>query len=299
MTMPNFLIIGAIKSGTTSLCYYLKQHPQIYMSRVKEPRFFALEGERVNFRGPGDYNIADESVTDIKIYRTLFQSISGERAAGEASALYLYSFKAPQRIYHYVPNAKLIAVLRNPIERAYSSFLHCIRDGREPLDDFTEALLEEEKRIRNSWAPIWHYKRAGFYHEQLKRYFDLFDKSQIRVYLYEDLNEDPSGTLRDIFRFLEVDESFIPDTSARLNVSGVPRNKALHSLVTNLNRPTIKSFVPNRLLKALREPVRSRVLTKPPQLLPEVRGRLIEVFREDILRLQELIDRDLSGWLEK
>lgn len=269
------------------------------MSRVKEPRFFALEGESVDFRGPGDCSIADESVTDIKTYRTLFQPVSGERAVGEASALYLYSFKAPQRIYHYVPNAKLIAVLRNPIERAYSSFLHCVRDGREPLDVFTKALQEEAKRISENWAPIWHYKSVGFYYEHLRRYFDLFDKSRIRVYLYEDLNEDPSGTLRDMFRFLEVDESFIPDTSARFNVSGVPRNKALHSLVTNLNRPSIKRFIPNRALRVLREPVRGRILTEPPRLSPEVRGRLIKVFREDILKLQELIDRDLSKWLER
>lgn len=295
--MPNFLTIGAEKSGTTALYHYLRQHPQIYMSPVKEPNFFSLGGEKPEDRGPG--HLPTSHVTDIEAYCKLFREVSGETAIGEASPAYLYQQKAVERIRHHIPDAKLIAILRDPVERAYSNFLHCISLGREPLADFEQALQEEEMRVRNNWRSLWHYKRKGFYYEQLKRYFDLFDENQIKVYLYEDLNEDPSGTLRDIFRFLEVDESFIPDTSARLNVSGVPRNKALHSLVTTLNRPTIKSFVPNRLLKALREPVRSRVLTKPPQLLPEVRGRLIEVFREDILRLQELIDRDLSGWLEK
>lgn len=297
MTMPNFLIIGAEKSGTTALYHYLKQHPQIYMSSVKEPNFFSLEGEKLDDLGPG--HLPSGHITDIEDYRKLFRGVSDETSIGEASPAYLYQQKAAERIRHHIPDAKLIAILRDPVERAYSNFLHCISLGREPLEDFEQALQEEEMRVQNNWRGLWHYKRKGFYYEQLQRYFDLFDKSQMRVYLYEDLNEDPSGTLRDIFHFLEVDDSFIPDTSARFNVSGVPRNKALHSLVTNLNRPAIKRFIPIRVLHALREPVRDRILTEPPQLSPEVRGLLIEVFREDILKLQELIDRDLSGWLEK
>lgn len=297
MTMPNFLIIGAEKSGTTALYHYLNQHPQIYMSPVKEPNFFSLDGEKPEDHGPG--HLPTGHITDIEAYSKLFRGVTGETAIGEASPAYLYQQKAIERIRLYIPDANLIAILRDPVARAYSNFLHCISLGREPLADFEQALQEEEIRVQNNWRGLWHYKRKGFYYEQLKRYFDLFDKSQIRVYLYEDLNTDPSGTLRDIFHFLGVDESFIPDTSARLNVSGVPRNKALHSLVTNLNRPAMKKFIPNRALHALREPIRNRVLTKPPQLPPEVRGRLVEVFREDILKLQELIDRDLSKWLEK
>ncbi|CAN5808263.1 hypothetical protein BH23ACT11_BH23ACT11_01210 [soil metagenome] len=112
-------------------------------------------------------------------------------------------------------------------------------------------------------------------------------------------NKVSAFTLWYLCYFMRIGELFVPLMSARFNVSGVPRNKALHSLVPNLNRPAIKRFIPNRVLHALREPVRRRILTKPPQLPPEVRGRLIGVFREDILKLQELIDRDLSMWLEK
>ena len=175
MTMPNFLVIGAAKSGTTSLYHYLGQHPQVYVSPVKEPNFFALEGEKPDFRAPGsEERINSWSVTDVEAYRALFEGAGEEEALGEASAMYLYSEKAPGRIRHHLPNTKLVAVLRDPVERAYSSFLHLKRNGREPLDDFVEALEAEERRIRDNWEWIWHYKNMGFYHEQLRRYHEAF-----------------------------------------------------------------------------------------------------------------------------
>ena len=129
MTMPNFLIIGAMRAGTTSLYHYLKQHPQVYMSPVKEPRFFALEGEKPDPGRPTDERLMNHSITDIEAYRALFQAVSKETAIGEASPLYLYSPKAPERIRHYIPDAKLIAVLRDPVERAYSHFLDIFMTG--------------------------------------------------------------------------------------------------------------------------------------------------------------------------
>src|SRR3712207_4104321 len=131
MTLPNFLVIGAMKSGTTALYYYLEQHPEIYMSPVKEPNFFSQE------------NAAD-TVTHIGTYEQLFKGASGKKAIGEASHSYLYEPRAAAEIRRYVPKVKLIAILRNPIDRAYSHFLHMVRSGTEPLDDFAQALREEE-----------------------------------------------------------------------------------------------------------------------------------------------------------
>src|SRR3712207_6354190 len=138
MTMPNFLIIGAMKSGTTALYYYLEQHPEIYMSPVKEPNFFSSQEQE---------NAAD-AVTDIGTYQHLFRGVSGEKAIGEASHSYLYEPGAAAEIRRYLPEAKLIAILRNPIDRAYSHFLHMVRSGTEPLDDFAQALQEEVVGIR-------------------------------------------------------------------------------------------------------------------------------------------------------
>jgi len=301
--MPNFLIIGAEKSGTTALYYFLKQHPQVYMSPVKEPNFFSVEGEKPDSRLirylPGPKHLPTDHITDIHTYRRLFQKASSETAIGEVSPVYIYYPKAVGRIQHYMPDTKIIAILRDPVERAYSNFLHCVALGREPLADFAKALEEEEIRVQNNWPALWHYKRKGFYYQQLKRYFDAFEQNQIRVYLYEDLKTDPSGLVRDLFLFLGVDDSFVPDTSVRRNVSGVPKSEALNRVFLHLNRPLIKKYLPPRLLEAWREPIRRRILTQPPRLPGEERRHLIEVFREDVLGLQGLINRDLSRWLEE
>ncbi len=310
MTLPNFLILGAAKSGTTSLYHYLSQHPQIYMSPVKEPNFFALEGEKPYFRGPSDMEVMRRSksvslTTDIEAYRALFRGVSNEKAIGEASTWYLYIPKTPERIRQHIPNAKLIVILRNPVERAYSSFMHLVRGGREPLTDFAQALREEETRIRNNWEPLWHYKQMGFYYAQLKRYFDSFDRDQIGVYLYDDFKHDLVGVLKDIFRLLDVNDAFAPDVSSRYGMSGIPRNKAVRAMNAFLMKPhptkaVLKPFLPGELRRRIVtrtvNVLQNRYLTKA-QLSPKLRSELTEVYREDVLKLQGLIQRDLSGWL--
>lgn len=308
MTLPNFFIIGAAKSGTTALYDYLNQHPQIYMSPFKEPKFFALEGEKPEFRGlAAEWGINRSQFTDIEAYRALFRDASSEKIIGEASTLYLYSRKAPERISHHVPDAKLVAVLRNPVERAYSAFLHMMRDSREPLHDFAQALGEEEARIADNWAPVYHYKHRGFYYSQLQRYFDKFDRDQIRVYLYDDLKSDPAGMVRSIFGFLEVDESFVPDVSAKHNVSGIPKSETVQALYLLLRkpnplraalRPLLPASVRSRIRSRALSSIRSRNVVKAPRMSPEIRAELSWAYREDILKLQDLLRRDLSGWLE-
>lgn len=300
MTMPNFLIIGTAKAGTTSLHGYLKQHPQIYMSPAKEPKFFAFEGEKLDFREPGDAKEPESIVTNIEAYRALFREVADEVAIGEASTVYLYSSKAPERIKYYIPNVKIITILRDPVERAYSNFLHLVNQGREPLTDFAQAIEKEEERILNNWWVFWHYRQRGLYSVQLKRYFDLFDKSQIKVYLYEDFQTDATKMLKDIFRFLEVDEAFIPNLSEKVRQSRrVPKNKVLHALLTqpNLVKSILKPLFPTGMRQQVATSLKNKNLVKP-KLTPEVRRQLVENYREDILKLQDLIQRDLSKWLK-
>jgi hypothetical protein len=289
MTMPNFLIIGAMKSGTTALYYYLEQHPEIYMSPVKEPNFFSQEN-------------AVDTVTHIETYQYLFRGASGKKAIGEASHSYLYEPRAAAEIRRYVPEAKLIAILRNPIDRAYSHFLHMVRSGTEPLDDFAQALREEEVGIHKG-RTFQDYIGRGLYYNQLKRYFGTFSREQVRVYLYEDLSGAPISTVQDAFRFLKVDDSFVPDVSLRRNVSGHPRYKTLDRLLRSQSRikHAAKIYLPAKLRwrfsKAF-DDLKTRNLIEPPPVRSEVRRQLIRVYREDILNVQELIHRDLSGWLE-
>jgi hypothetical protein len=292
MTMPNFLIIGAMKSGTTALYYYLEQHPEIYMSPVKEPNFFSSQ----------EQESAADAVTHIGTYQHLFRGASGKRAIGEASHSYLYEPGAAAEIRRYIPEAKLIAILRNPIDRAYSHFLHMVRSGTEPLDDFAQALREEEVGIYKE-RTFQDYIGRGLYYNQLKRYFGTFPQEQVRVYLYEDLSGAPISTVQDAFRFLEVNDSFVPDVSLRRNVSGQPKYKTLDGLLRSQSRikHAAKIYLPARMrwrLSKTFDDLKTRNLAEPPPVQSKVRRQLIGVYREDILKVQELIHRDLSGWLE-
>jgi Sulfotransferase domain len=292
MTMPNFLIIGAMKSGTTALYYYLEQHPDIYMSPVKEPNFFSSQ----------EQEHAADTVTNIGAYEHLFSGGSGKKAIGEASHSYLYEPGAAAEIRRYIPEAKLIAILRNPVARAYSHFLHMVRSGTEPLDDFAQALREEEVGIHKE-RTFQDYIGRGLYYDQLKRYFGMFPREHVRVYLYEDLSDAPISTVQDAFRLLGVNDSFVPDVSLRRNVSGNPKYKTLDTLLRRQSRikHAAKVYLPARMrwrLSKAFDDLKTRNLVEPPPLQPEVRRQLISVYREDILKLQDLIHRDLSGWLE-
>lgn len=302
MPMPNFLVIGGTKSGTTSLNYYLAQHPEIYMPPGKQTYFFAFEGEEPACCGPGDKEHYDSQLINrLEDYLALFEGVTTEKAIGEVCSVYLYHPKAPERIRYYIPEAKLIVNLRNPADMAYSSFMQQRRDGYEPVPDFEEALRLEEKRIQDKWRTLWWYTKRGFYYEQLSRYYRMFKASQIRIYLYDDFKKNPESIVKDIFAFLVVDDSFEPNMTLRYNVGGIPRNRGLQGLLAKQNKlkKTVKSFLPEKargLLKSTASSARIRNLQRPP-LSPEIRQKLILKFRGDILKLQDLIGRDLSSWL--
>ena len=300
MTLPNFLIIGAMKSGTTSLYNYFKQHPEIYMSPIKEPRFFALEMEP---KPPGPVRKPEKGfseVRDLQTYESLFDGITTEKAYGEASPLYIYHPTAPERIHHHIPNVKIIAILRNPTERAFSHYLHICRIGKEPITNFSEAIAAEPQRLQDNWNTLWHYRRRGQYGEQLQRYFSLFDRSQIRVYLNEDLKTNPQAVFKDAFQFLGVDDQLQIDTARRHNsAKKLPKNQAIHSFLTQQNplKSLIKPLLPASYRHKLRTQINQRNLAVPT-LSQDMRQQLVDWYRDDILTLQGLIQRDLSAWLE-
>ncbi|MEL6441752.1 MAG: sulfotransferase [Cyanobacteria bacterium J06621_8] len=291
--MPDFLIIGAAKSGTTSLYRYLEEHPQVYMSRVKEPQFFAFEDQQINFQGPGDMErINNCYIPDLESYQTLFHEAQG-KIAGEASTWYLYSSKAAKNINKYLPNVKIIAVLRNPVDRAYSSFLHLAGEGSESFN-FTQGLKAEQKRIEKNYALLWHYTQAGFYSEQIKRYFQVFTQNQIKIYLYDDLVANPINVIQDVYQFIGVDSKFIPNTHKKYNVSGIPKSKTLDRLLFTSN--PIKSLFKPLVSKKIRKKIQQKSKQKPSIPL-DIRQELTALYKNDILTLEKLIQKDLSSWL--
>ncbi len=304
MTMPHFLVIGAAKAGTVSLYHYLQQHPQIYMSPVNETNFFALAGLDVNawFHGPHDREaVAQHCIHTLADYQALFAQARPDHCVGESSPLYLYSHTASAQIKQHVPQVKLIAILRQPTLRAFSNFCHYRRAGLEPLPDFAQALAAEPERIARKWGPwpFWHYQQLGFYAEQLERYYQLFDRTQIFVCLHDDLQTNPTQLWSQLFTFLGVDTSFTPDVSVKHNIGGEPRSQALYALMTRPNalKQIFNALTPMRARRWLRDRIHNANVAQP-LLDTAVRQQLNRTYQADILKLQRLIGRDLSHWLE-
>ncbi len=304
MPLPNFLLIGAPRSGTTSLYHYLKQHPQIYVSSIKGPCFFAFEeGERPKFNGPGDQDYYDRNViTSLGKYLALFEGVTDQKAIGEGSVLYLQDSFAPIRIKRYIPDVKMIALLRNPVDRAFSNHSILLFSGREPVNEFEKALELEEQRIMANWAPMWGYKRLGFYSTQLSRYYELFPPEQIAIYTYDEFRKDTIATVQNIFDFLGVDRAFVPDTSVRHITSTKPKWKGL---AVFLSRPSklkssLKLLLPTFLHQSLRTIATqwNTDSSQKPEIQPETRRMLMESYQDEIFKLQDLIQRDLSIWLK-
>ncbi len=303
MTWPTFLIIGAAKAGTTSLYQYLQQHPAVYVSLRKEPNFFAFDGESTAGRGEGFCRMVRNAVVLAERYQALFAAASTETALGEASPKYLYHTRSAERIRHYRPDMKLIAILRQPVDRAYSQYRDNLKGGGEIAHSFEKAVAWEPQRIAADWQDKHHYLNKGYYGQQIQHYQALFAPEQLRVYLYEDLVSAPARLMADIAAFLEIDATFTFDTSVRHNASSGVRVPAyypafrLWAWLERLDRGKARG---GRLAPpALRPRVQQMLLRSSwtPPLKPAFRHELTERYREDISLLSELIQRDLSHWL--
>ena len=302
LNMPNFLLIGAPKSGTTSLFQYLRMHPDIFMGSLKEPNFFALEGQKVNYQGPGDMRGNSCRITSLSAYQQLFMSGKQHKARGEASTVYLYSDIAAKNIAKYAPDMKMIAILRNPIDLAYSAFLHMQREGREPCTTFEEALAQEAMRIQENWAPLWHLTAQGLYAKQLARYYEYFPQQQLKIFIYEEWQENPQKVIKEILEFLNIDSSTTLDTSKRFNESGKPKHIWLHHLLTKNNplKQALKPFLPKRFRRNMMASLTKKNLEQNTSMpmLDTTRDQLKHLFHGDIKDLEVLLQRDLSHWLD-
>jgi hypothetical protein len=288
MTLPNFMIIGVAKAGTTSLFRYLDQHPQVFMCPIKGSNYFGYEDALAwRWTDEGEPPLLRHfQVKTHEAYEALFAGASDEIAIGEASPQYFRCPTAARRIHECIPDVKLVASLRNPADRAFSGFMMRTRRG-EPVKSLYEELTPEASHVKE-----------GFYYKRLKRYFDSFPKHQIKIYIFEEFKQDPTQVVVDIFDFLGVDTTVEPDTSTRYNPAGVPKHRLLNRLFFD---PTLvrtaKSLLPENLQGMVKN-VRKMNLATPPKFPADLRAKLLEHYRDDILKLEGLLDRDLSIWLE-
>jgi hypothetical protein len=294
MTQPHFMIIGTMKGGTTLLWDALDQHPAVFMSTIKEPHYFstlaaapglpALEGDDPLFR-------------EQAAYAKLFAEAQPGQLIGEASTSYLHTPGTAAQIYAALPAAKLICILRNPIDRAYSHYLYLVRKGVEDARDFESALAQESARTA-AHVPFGRYGFIGLYHQHLREYLRYFAREQIYICRFEELTKQPSVTYPAIFNFLGIDPNFTPDTSVTRNPSGVPKNRWLDALITRPN--PVRNFLQPRLPRWLYRKatqLRDQNLTKPT-MLPATRASLGAYYQDEIFALGELLEKDLTPWLQ-
>jgi hypothetical protein len=299
---PNFFIIGVPKSGTTSLHRYLNQHPQVFTSKAKEPNTLFYRYIDGDFSGPSDYGSFVKFKT-MRQYLDLFKDAVEATAIGESS-FYLYSDNARNTLHEIAPSSKFIVILRNPADRAYSNFLHMLRIGEEPVKDFREALALEEDRKALGARPFYYYKSNGFYTKRLKKYLDTFPRNQFFITRYENWRTNNQKILREVLEFLNVDPHIPIDTKTEFAVRSVARIPAIASFLHK--QPPVKNILEAILRPLLPKSIRYRIWSyltninqKPaPMFDPQLREELLEFYRQDIIDLQDLIEMDLSHWLE-
>ena len=294
---PNFLLVGAAKSGTTSLFNYLTQHSDIYIPEVKECRFFSQLPK--NYKGLGAEFFPNSGITDERVYFKLFCEHE-DKVCGDMSNDYLYYYeKSIKNIKKYLGNEiKIVIVLRNPIDRAYSNYMHHIRDGWENIS-FEQALDDENRRIEENWGWSYHYVKTGMYYYQVKAYLDNF--RQTKIYFFEELKFKDS-LLKDLYAFLEVRFTEEQKDYKEYNVSGYPRNKLVHNFLNKDNaikkiiKPVVNSILPKGSIQKVVSNIQNKNLKKV-SMKNDTRERLKNVFEDDIKKLSNLIEMDLSHWL--
>jgi len=237
-------------------------------------------------------------MNDEKAYLRLFRRWSPAKIIGEGSLSYLYSETAAENIFGKVPNAKILVILRNPVDRAFSHYLHMVRDNRETLT-FRAALDQEDVRIKRGWEFSWHYKNVGLYYKQLARYANVFCEDNIAVMFYQDFVDNPVSFMRGVFRFLNISPDFMAKMSIRHNPSGYPRFRWVNAFCSKPNpiKSLAKAVIPHDVGHNIKERLMAANLRAKTKMSISDRRHLIEFFYDDVRQLQRYVGRDLSGWL--
>jgi hypothetical protein len=292
VALPSFIVIGAAKSGTTALYWYLTEHPAVFMSRVKETNYFAYGLDERGHLLYGDPEVHRFPIRTLEDYERLFADAGTAAAIGEASPIYLECPQAAGRIRALLPAARIICSLRHPVDRAYSDYQMYLRRRGRRLDP------ARDLRAGSAWArPDSHWMQIGRYYEQLRRYFDAFPRDQIHVSLFDDLRRDAQSLTREVYRFVGVDPGFVPNFSAPHAVGGMPASRLLEGFFMNRAlRSAVEPWVPKRAADWVRQ-LRGRNMRQAPPLPPGLRSELTQPFRDDIARTAELIGRNLDRWV--
>lgn len=294
--LPNFVIVGGARCGTSALATFLHRHPDIYMSPQKEPSFFLFDGAPPAFTGPGDDYLTTMVRTTWHDYLALFAGARHERAVGEASVYYLYRPDALRRLTSELPDVRVIAILRDPVERAFSAWAHHVRDGREELG-FLDAVEAGERRRQAGWEWAWSYCELSRYHHHVRELQHLLDPDRLLLLRHDEFERDGPAVLSRVFRFLGVDPGVSIDTSTRVNPGGRPRNARLHAVLHEPHpvKDLLRPLVPDRIRQHTHRALLVRN-TERLSLDPTVRSSLLDHFVDDVRALEGTTGWDLAAW---
>jgi hypothetical protein len=289
MSTPTFLIVGAAKAGTTSLYHYLKQHPDIFMPKLKEPHYFA------HF----DDDVCKKKFYFVRAwsdYLALFESAGTVKAIGESSVSYLCHSGTAQRIKNKLPDVQIIICLRNPVERLYSHFMMDIRDGKLRQDaNLLPTVLTDDEATQKVWGQCNMFIECGRYANQVAEYFNVFGRDKVKVILYENFREHPTTTVHDLYSFLGVDREFMPETGKTFNTYAKPRSALLAPIYGNYRiRRFGKRIFPDRWKHRILGLFLTR--TPKPEMRPEESAFLYELYRDNVKDLEKLLGVDLAIW---
>jgi hypothetical protein len=298
---PNLFIVGQPKSGTTALHQFLGQHPEIFMSSIKEPHFFCSDFHLESDRAYGKQRFFD--FRNESAYLQLFAKANKEKIVGESSTNYLYSQVAAEKIYNFNPDAKIIIILREPAKFLYSLHSHYVKFTEENEPDFLTALALEPERKQEKHtssrvtSPSYlYYSQRVQYCQQVKRYYNRFKPEQIKVVIFEEFQSENERVYREILEFLAVNPNFKPEYSS-INVNKEVKFQAINNLV---NSPLIKNISKNLLSQEFNEFVRDNIVEKffwhqaPKSVMPEeIKTQLMQQYQPQVRQISDLISMDL------
>ena len=292
MAGPNFFVVGAPKAATTALYHALRQHQDVFLPEVKEPHLYAYIADR----SAAGHLYADEPAARRR-YAELYAGVNGESAVGDASTTNLVVPGAAAAIADDVPEARVVAILRQPVDRAFAHWSHFRSAGGEPLADFAEAVRQEAARQEAGFPFTYRYLAWGRYCEQLRPYYERFGRERVLVHLYDDLCTDPDAVVRATLRFLDLDESHGVPRVERHNEMPVPRIPALQRALEGRGRAgrAVRTVLRPGPRQAAAGWTRAH-LSHKPAIDPDLRAELTADFAEETDRLEELIGRDLARW---
>lgn len=296
MKKPDFFIVGAPRCGTTAMYYYLKQHTDIFMPKVKEPKFF------------GSDLTLDPNRRTLDWYLSLFVDAKDEKRIGEASTTYLYSKRAASELREFNDQSRIIIMIRNPIDMLYSVYYYRLsHDGLENIKNFEDAIYansekammfrsEMEKKIGRTLPNYLDYPR---FYDQIRRYFEVFDKDKIHIIVYDDFKEATKNIYQKVLDFLDVDNSLLPNFEV-INANKKVRSRIIQTVGRRIGRfPYKETLLKYPFIVRFKNTINQYniISYQRPEMDPNLKKRLQTEYFDDVHKLSEILGRDLTHWV--